>query len=361
MFTGGPGGRTTFRFEFKGPGGGAGGADPFDIFEQFFGGSAGGAEFAGFGGSSGGMRGRQQQQQQRPQENLYGSRSPVVTLGQGKFPGHDARHIWLVEFYAPWCGHCRKAVGMVEDLAKRLSGVARVGGVNCEKESALCRSHSIESFPTFKLVAGGRPIDFSGGPNANDLINFVHENIPGEHISSLLRPEALDTFVSRQCARSSSGACAIVFTDELESSPHVKSVAFNLRGKLPVAEVRGANAMLSAKLDIKSFPTVAVVCNGQLDRRELHTSRTLLEKSELASILSEFKSPERCASVKSVKQDLPPLDPNVEYSKMRVSKLRQLLAEHNVSCSGCVEKADFLAEVYKLVQERVPSDSSAEL
>ena len=342
MFTGGSGGRT-FHFEFKGPGGAAGGAGPdsaFDLFEQFFG---GGAEF-------GGGPGKRQQQRGRPQENLYGSSSPVSSLGQGKFPGHDARHIWLVEFYAPWCGHCRKAVPAVESAAKKLKGIAKVGGVNCEKEDGLCRSHGVQAFPTFKLVAGGRPIEYDGPKATDDLVHFVHERIPEEHVTSLRRPDALENFVRDQCSRSNTGACAIVFTDKFESSPLVKSAAFSLRGKLPIAEVRGSNAALSARLDIRSFPTAAVLCNGQLDRRELYDSRELLDSGELTDVLNAFKSPERCAQVRSVKQDLPPLDPNANYGGMRVSKLRQLLDAHNASCAGCVEKSDFVAEVRKLAE-----------
>ena len=69
-------------------------------------------QFGGFGG--GGMGGgggfrdafgrpqqqqQQQQQQQRSKENLYGPDSAVASLRQGKFPGHDAKHVWFVEFY----------------------------------------------------------------------------------------------------------------------------------------------------------------------------------------------------------------------------------------------------------------------
>jgi hypothetical protein len=68
-------------------------------------------QFGGFGGGGGGggrdpfgrpMHGhQQQQQQQRSKENMYGADSPVTSLRQGRFPGHDAKHVWLVEFYAP--------------------------------------------------------------------------------------------------------------------------------------------------------------------------------------------------------------------------------------------------------------------
>jgi hypothetical protein len=70
-------------------------------------------QFGGFGGGGGGrdafgrpMHGPgHAQQPQRSKENIYGADSPVQSLRQGRFPGHDAKHVWLVEFYAP-CAPC---------------------------------------------------------------------------------------------------------------------------------------------------------------------------------------------------------------------------------------------------------------
>ena len=76
---------------FSGAGGGGqrftfttGGRDPFEMFN---------AQFGGGGGF-------QQQQQARPTEDLYPPNSAVASLRQGKFPGHDAKHVWFVEFCA---------------------------------------------------------------------------------------------------------------------------------------------------------------------------------------------------------------------------------------------------------------------
>ena len=40
--------------------------------------------------------------------NLYGKESAVKSLKKTKFPGSDAKHVWLIEFYAPWCQHCKR-------------------------------------------------------------------------------------------------------------------------------------------------------------------------------------------------------------------------------------------------------------
>ena len=114
-FPGGGGGGRQFTFQFNsgggGMGGGGGGRDPFDIFNQMFGGGedpfggmGGGGGFPGGGGGRRRPRQQQQQEQEQPKDNLYGKDSTVTNLRQNKFPGTDAKHVWLVEFYAPWCG-----------------------------------------------------------------------------------------------------------------------------------------------------------------------------------------------------------------------------------------------------------------
>ncbi|CAI5745272.1 unnamed protein product [Peronospora destructor] len=54
----------------------------------------------------------------------------------------------------------------------------------------------------------------------------------------------------------------------------------------------------------------------------------------------EKKNPDFCSMRYPVKTDA-----NTDYSKMRVKQLRKILGERGVECIGCVEKADFIAEI----------------
>src|SRR5262249_11754283 len=71
----------------------------------------------------------------------------------------------LVEFYAPWCGHCKKLTPIYEELAKKLKHnkslvIAKVDATANEVENV-----HIKGFPTIKFWPGGKktnPVDFDG-------------------------------------------------------------------------------------------------------------------------------------------------------------------------------------------------------
>ena len=106
---GGFGGGQQFTFNFGGGGGGGGRGrggrqrDPFEMFNTMFGDDGGGGPRRRRQGSVG-------QDEERPKDNLFAKDSAVSNLKQGKFPGTDAKHVWIIEFYAPWCGHCRQVM-----------------------------------------------------------------------------------------------------------------------------------------------------------------------------------------------------------------------------------------------------------
>lgn len=68
----------------------------------------------------------------------------------------------MIEFYAPWCGHCRQLAPKWSKLAAALAGVVRVAAVNCEEHAALCQQHGIRGYPTIKTFrcAGSSASEF---------------------------------------------------------------------------------------------------------------------------------------------------------------------------------------------------------
>jgi len=71
----------------------------------------------------------------------------------------------LVDFWAPWCGPCRKIAPMIDELAAENAGAAKIGKVNIDDNQQSAFKYGIEAIPTILIFKGGQPVQrFQGIP-----------------------------------------------------------------------------------------------------------------------------------------------------------------------------------------------------
>jgi thioredoxin 1 len=71
----------------------------------------------------------------------------------------------LVDFWAPWCGPCRKIAPMIDELAAENVGAAKIGKVNIDDNQQSAFKYGIEAIPTLLIFKGGQPVQrFQGIP-----------------------------------------------------------------------------------------------------------------------------------------------------------------------------------------------------
>ena len=99
--------------------------------------------------------------------------SLVVSLTDADFFERTKDGAWLVEFFAPWCGHCKKLVPTWERLAQKASGKFNVAKVDATENEGVARAFGIRGFPTIKLLKDGKQYKFSGQRTTDAFLEFV--------------------------------------------------------------------------------------------------------------------------------------------------------------------------------------------
>ncbi|KAK4433625.1 protein disulfide-isomerase 5-2 [Sesamum alatum] len=82
----------------------------------------------------------------------------------------------LVDFYAPWCGHCKRLAPQLAKAAHILAGLKQpivVAKVDADKHRELASKHDIRGYPTLKIFVRGVPTDYYGPRKADLLVRFL--------------------------------------------------------------------------------------------------------------------------------------------------------------------------------------------
>ncbi|KAG2655278.1 hypothetical protein PVAP13_1KG001600 [Panicum virgatum] len=139
--------------------------------------------------------------QDLPDQQPHIDETHVVVLTAANFSSFLAatRHV-MVEFYAPWCGHCQE---LAPDYAAAASHLAAhhsqshlaLAKVDATEDTDLAHKYDVQGFPTILFFIDGVPKDYNGARTKDAIVEWINKKLgPGvQNITAVDQAERILT------------------------------------------------------------------------------------------------------------------------------------------------------------------------
>jgi thioredoxin 1 len=104
--------------------------------------------------------------------HLSGEDFESFTAQQGK--------VVVIDFYADWCGPCRKLAPILDRVAAENPGLVLIGKVNVDQQRELAGQHKVHSIPDVRIFRNGIQVDrFVGAPSETQVRERIEAHTKG--------------------------------------------------------------------------------------------------------------------------------------------------------------------------------------
>ncbi|XP_006361368.1 protein disulfide-isomerase 5-2-like [Solanum tuberosum] len=122
----------------------------------------------------------------------------VLELDESNFEAAISTFDYMfVDFYAPWCGHCKRLSPELDKASVNLAVLKQpvvIAKVDADKYSRLASKYEIDGFPTLKIFMHGVPTDYYGPRKADLLVRFLKKFVAPD-VSVLNSDSAISEFI----------------------------------------------------------------------------------------------------------------------------------------------------------------------
>ncbi|BDA46353.1 probable protein disulfide-isomerase DDB_G0275025 [Coccomyxa sp. Obi] len=201
---------------------------------------------------------------------LYSPSGPVKLLNKKNFKSEilDSNLPSIVEFFAPWCGHCKALAPTYTKVAENLQGMVNVAAVDCDDASlkSLCGKYGVQGFPTLKLFPSDKqknpytkktdktPTDYNGPRSAKAIADAGLALLPDTFITTLRGHSSFDAFVAASALPK-----VVLASSKSKPTALYKSLSLTFKGRMAFAVVKDSDSEIIEKLGTTTFPSLIIL------------------------------------------------------------------------------------------------------
>ena len=200
----------------------------------------------------------------------------------------------LVEFYAPWCGHCKNLAPEWDIAGKAFypEDDIVIAAFDATTSDTIAHDFGVQGYPTIKYFpkGGAEPEDYQGGRTADDIVGWVNNKVgTARRIKSV--PSSVLTLNTENFEKHALGSKAALVEFYAPWCGHCKSLApvyeelalvYAGDPEVVIAKVDatdGDNEQLGSQFEVQGFPTIKFFpagTNGLSLRLRLSLSLSML-------------------------------------------------------------------------------------
>jgi len=198
----------------------------------------------------------------------------------------------LVEFFAPWCGHCKNLAPVYEELATKFASAGdkvSIAKVDADEHKSLGKQFGVQGFPTIKWFdgkKGSKPEDYNGGRDLDSLSKFVEEKTGVKPKTPKAAPSHVEMLTDTTFKTEIGGDKDVLVAFTAPWCGHCKTLApvweklasdFAAEPSVLIAKVdaEAENAKATAKeQDVSSYPTLKFFPKGSTNAEPYSGARS---------------------------------------------------------------------------------------
>ncbi|KAJ5997464.1 hypothetical protein N7499_006140 [Penicillium canescens] len=271
----------------------------------------------------------------------------------------------LVEFFAPWCGHCKTLAPVYEELAQTFASVqdkVTVAKVDADAERSLGKRFGVQGFPTLKWFDGksDKPEEYKGGRDLESLSAFITEKTGIKPRGAQKEPSKVEMLNDATFKTTVGGDKNVLVAFTAPWCGHCKTLApvwetlandFALESDVVVAKVdaEAENARALAKEQgVTGYPTIKFFPKGSIEPQAYSGARS---EEALVKFLNEKAGTHRAVGggLDELAGTIAALD-KIVAEGVAAGKLDKLAADVKKAAQGLQDK---YAEYYIKAAEKL--------